>query len=425
MGTYYLIEEKSPRGYERSEEVLELVCGGDDTGNAVVVYRQSIKNQKQDITITIQKSDKETHESIASPAVFEIYAVEMEEYLDEATGDIISRPKTRPATEMDPLTGEEKENQQICRTFVERLTTDGTGRAVSGKLPVNTWYQVEEIEAPEGYIRSDYFSDLFYADGDKTGEAVVNYNRVIENTPIRGDITLTKYDAKYPKNKLSGAEFTVYEDTNRNGSYDAGIDQEAGMLIEEAEGFYAMRRAAYGQYFVRETKAPAGFLTDKNVYSLFIDTNEKVYEIENKAGIGFFNDAMTGSLLIIKTSEDHKIEGISFRVTGMDITGHNYDQTFTTDKNGKIRIDELRIGNYTVSEVENEASVHYVLPQAQEVMIAYNEVAEAEFENKRKGIPRTGDTGIIGIWLIGAGCSLLAICRYFSIGEKEKYHNNK
>ena len=38
-----------------------------------------------------------------------------------------------------------------------------------------------------------------------------------------GDITLTKVDADYPENKLSGATFEVYKDNNVDGVIDEGV----------------------------------------------------------------------------------------------------------------------------------------------------------------------------------------------------------
>ena len=87
-------------------------------------------------------------------------------------------------------------------------------------------------------------------------------------------------------------------------------------------------------------------MLDEGVYGVSIEENGKTYTVENKAGVGFINEAQKGSLKIVKTSSDGKIEGFSFRVTSAD----GYDQTFKTDKNGEIFIDGLRIGEYTVSK---------------------------------------------------------------------------
>lgn len=52
-----------------------------------------------------------------------------------------------------------------------------------------------------------------------------------------------------------------------------------------------------------------------------------------------------GSAKIVKTSEDGKVEGITFRITGNGI-----DQTVTTNSRGEVQIDNLQPGEYTVTE---------------------------------------------------------------------------
>ena len=55
---------------------------------------------------------------------------------------------------------------------------------------------------------------------------------------------------------------------------------------------------------------------DENVYPVSIEENGKTYVVENEAGKGFLNEAQKGSLKIVKTSSDGKVEGFSFRVIG-------------------------------------------------------------------------------------------------------------
>lgn len=111
----------------------------------------------------------------------------------------------------------------------------------------------------------------------------------------------------------------------------------------------------YGHYLVKETVAPDGFLLDMGVYSVFIETDGMTYTVENKAGIGFINEAMKGTLKIVKTSNDGKVEGFSFRITGEN----GFDVTLKTDANGEIVIEGLRIGEYTVSEIADDVSISY------------------------------------------------------------------
>ena len=52
------------------------------------------------------------------------------------------------------------------------------------------------------------------------------------------------------------------------------------------------------------------------------------------------NKAQTGSLKVVKTADDDKIEGRTFKITGTDFMGNPYEQEFQTDENGEIRIIE-------------------------------------------------------------------------------------
>src|SRR5699024_378431 len=112
-------------------------------------------------------------------------------------------------------------------------------------------------------------------------------------------------------------------------------------------------------------------------YSVFVEKDETTYDIENEAGVGFINEAMKGTLKIVKTSSDGKLEGFTFRVTGAD----GYDRTFTTDKNGNITVEGLRIGEYKISEVQDNVSVGYILPEDKRITIEYEKTTEVKMHN--------------------------------------------
>ncbi|WP_322203607.1 MSCRAMM family protein [Acutalibacter intestini] len=87
-----------------------------------------------------------------------------------------------------------------------------------------------------------------------------------------------------------------------------------------------------------------------------------------------------GGLLIRKTSEDDFVEGIPFIVTG-----DGYEETFVTDKQGQIYVQDLVPGEYTVTEVENDVTAKYIIEAGKAVTITPNdEPAEIEFHNKLK-----------------------------------------
>ena len=85
--------------------------------------------------------------------------------------------------------------------------------------------------------------------------------------------------------------------------------------------------------------------------------------VETKAGVGFLNQAQTGTLKIVKTADDDKIEGRKFLVTGTAYAGGGYEQEFQTDEKGEISV-TLRVGKYTVSELPGKDAAAYDSPAA-------------------------------------------------------------
>ena len=287
-------------------------------------------------------------------------------------------------------------------------TSEKDGSFSFAKVPYGKWI-VREIEAPEGFVLDDTSYEVNIGENEQVIEVEIT------DEYIHGNIELTKVDADYPDNKLTGATFEVYKDVNGDGKLDDG-DELIGNLEETATGIYEMKELLYGKYLVRETKAPEGFVLDKGVYSVFIEKDENTYKVENKAGVGFINEAMKGNLKIKKTSSDGKVEGFTFRVTGVN----GYDSTFTTDKNGEISVDGLRIGEYTVSEVSDNVSAGYILPADKKVTVKVGETVEIEMHNELRDTPKTGDDRKTSLWVALAGASALGIVATVVASKRKK-----
>ena len=291
---------------------------------------------------------------------------------------------------------------------IQTTTSADDGSFSFEKVPYGTWV-IREIESPTGFVLSEEEIAVTVGKVDEVVEIeLVNYF-------IKGNIELTKVDADYPDNKLTGAVFEVYADTNGNGEFDKD-DKLCGEMTELEGGIYQMTELRYGKYFVREKTAPDGFVLDDGVYGVSIEENGKTYTVENKAGVGFINDAQKGSLKIVKTSSDGKVEGFSFRVTSAD----GYDQTFKTDKNGEIFIEDLRIGEYTVSEVSDSASAGYILPADKQATVKTDSTTIVEMHNEFRDTPKTGDDFNLGLWVSLAAASVIGAGVLGFVGFKKK-----
>lgn len=275
-------------------------------------------------------------------------------------------------------------------------------------VPFGNWV-VREINAPAGFVLSE---ESFAITIDKDG-AIIEVE--IENTLIRGNVQLTKTDRDYPENKLTGAEFAVYRDSNGDKAFDEN-DEKIGDLSEVSTGVYEMHDLTYGGYFVKEQQAPEGFCLDENAYYFEITEHGKTVTVENETGKGFANTPQVGSLKIVKTSSDDKVEGFSFRVTG----SNGYSEVFVTDENGEIFIENLRIGDYTVSEVSDGASAAYVLPADKTASVFEGAVTTVEMHNELRDTPKTGDDRNPALWLSLLGVSAACAAVLGVIGLKKK-----
>ena len=237
-------------------------------------------------------------------------------------------------------------------------------------------YIVREIKAPEGYVLNEQSFNVSIT----KHEQEVNID--CSNKLIRGSVLINKIDSEYPENTLSGAEFCMYEDINKNGILDAN-EAVLTTIPEVSKGVYRLDNVPYGYYLIKETKAPIGFSLDENIYPLYISENGATYEIKNN-GQCFIDNALTGSLKIIKTSSDKNVEGFEFLIEGTSDSGIPVSMVVKTNKDGVIDITPLRTGTYTITELENDLTDRYVLPEAQTITINANETTEVKFFNRVK-----------------------------------------
>lgn len=127
---------------------------------------------------------------------------------------------------------------------------------------------------------------------------------------------------------------------------------------------------------------------------------------------GYLNIKVSyGSAKIVKTSEDGKVEGITFTVTGNGV-----NQTVQTGPNGEIQIDNLTPGVYTVAEQSYDK---YEPQEVRRVTVVSGQVATVNFNNVLKRgdltVTKTSEDGLnegVTFRLSGTSLSGLAVDEY-------------
>lgn len=147
---------------------------------------------------------------------------------------------------------------------------------------------------------------------------------------------------------------------------------------------------------------PDGTMQDVVTYSATISDPVKAY-LNLKVSYG--------SAKIVKTSEDGKVEGISFTVTGNGV-----NKTVQTGAGGVIQIDNLAPGVYTVTEQSYDK---YEPQEVRRVTVVSGQVATVNFNNTLKRgtliVTKTSEDGLnegVKFHLYGTSLSGLAVDEY-------------
>ena len=204
--------------------------------------------------------------------------------------------------------------------------TNIEGNIIFSELPKGTYY-VKEISSLEGYeINSQYRQVILRENNYK----INNINIEFINYLKRGDLTIKKVDAstglpiKNVMFALLKDDVTIFE----------GVTNEAGIL--------EVRGLTYGTYFIKEIKAPDGYVMIEDKIEVNIDNVSKILEIKN--------ELQYGNLVVKKVDYDSNlpIKNAKVAIFKDDITiFEGYTNEF-----GIIEVKNIPLGLYFVKEVE-------------------------------------------------------------------------
>jgi uncharacterized repeat protein (TIGR01451 family) len=354
-GKYAIKETKAPEGYNLSDEILNATITED--GKVVKANPYSISNTKIRGNLEFAKLGEDKNP--LQGAEFKLYK-EIDKNFENPIGEATS-----------------DENGHVEFINVEY-----------GK------YTIKETKAPEGYVISD---EVLTANITENGSTVKANPESISNTRIRGSVQVEKLDQD--KKPLKGAEFTLY---NVDG-------KEIETYVSGEDGIVLFKDLLYGEYTIKETKAPEGYLVSEGTIKVFIDKDRELYTYQ------VVNNRIKGSIVITKTDMNGKL------LQGAEFTLYDRDgkevAIAVSDKDGIAAFDDVDYGNYTIKETK--APKGYILSKEQ-IEVKINSVESQKFTVKNEAekiadkiinvLPKTGGVFdsklIIGVLTIISGIGL-------------------
>ena len=384
--------EFTPISSEGSVELAYTFDGSALAGKSVVVFEDLYQDENvvashADIndegqTVTFGQPEIRTTATIdgektAQPAE-QITITDTVEY----SGLTVGQEYTLKGVLMDKSTGEplQVNDQQVTSeaTFIPAesngtvdvlFTFDATGLERKSLVVFETLFQGEtEIAGHEDI--EDEGQTVNFVEEPKIGTtATVDGQHTAEPTGKIAIVDVVEYTGLTPGKTYTISGVLMDKATNQPLLVDdAEVTAEVEFTPESADGTVELT-------YTLDASALAGttIVVFETLYSDGVEIAAHA-DINDEAQTITINPK--GGLLIQKTSEDGALEGFTFLVEG-----EGYSETFTTDGAGKIYIEDLSPGEYTITEQENDLTARYEIPAGQTVEVTADQAATVEFYN--------------------------------------------
>ena len=349
--TYYLKETKAGKGYDLDKKVYPVSIKSGKTE----IKKVKDNPQADPVGILLKKRDKETGQDVPQ-----------RDAKLEGAEFTVKYYKGDYAEDVDPATqGVTAERTWVFRTIENGFTYYDDSFKVSGdalyyssdgtpSIPVGT-VTLQETKAPEGYkLNDETFIVKVISEG--SDEILSTYQEpIVPEQVIKGKIRIAKKDKDTGKViQVAGTVFDIYF----NG-------QKVSSMTTDETGYATSEDLAYGEYVIKEAKAPNGYVVDVDQEAVVDITAEKTYDTE------LSDKRVNATINLVKEDKDtgNRPQGdatLTGAVYGLyakeDILDPSMDGTvihkkdslvgkITTDKNASGTIENLYLGEYYWQEI--------------------------------------------------------------------------
>lgn len=336
MGAYGIIEVKAPAGYTEKTTPVEVTIQGDMALPAATAkITNALIEQPFKITKSVEVLDKDAAINHDGKA---------ETNTEAANGFTFTIERTNAT---DPVF-------DYTKTVTTQKVGEENGIADFGQVPFGTYSVTETASDSTGkYLLPETALGTLTVDAQgatyapSSGAASSVENAAITNTLKRGSIKGRKVD----KTTLTGISTPVAGATMGLYSQDGKT-----LLLEtqtDNQGDYHFDNVPYGQYTIKEVKAPAGYcLNETQTLSVKVETHGQTIALEDIIDV-----PVTQAVKLHKIDGDTKavMAGISFTLEGKNFLGNTVKMTKTTDSNGDLTFEKILQGNYTITETKPDA----------------------------------------------------------------------
>ncbi len=378
IGRYRIEEIKAPFGYTLNENYYEVSVDSDTmyqmdevSGDVVidVVYENHpVKGElniiKKGEVLNGYKKDFTYKTECLAGAEFRVYAAE-----DIYTADFQKDGDGNRILEY------------ASGTLVETLVTDTDGKAFLGNLPLGI-YRVEETKAPEGYVLNET-PQIVVFDYAEQSTPVIEQTAVFEDERQKVEIEAVKKDADNGA-VLEGAVFGLYAKTDIfvQGEVIVKADTLLGEAVSQKDGRAVFELdLPFGEYYVREHKAPVGYVYCDNVIE--ISAAYQGQEVNVAEFVSEFGNKPT-KVSVKKTDITTGVELEGATLTVFDRKGNVVD-TWKSVKGKEHVIERLTAGeSYTL----REELAPYGYLQAEEITFTVEDTAEIQKVEMKDDVPK-------------------------------------